>query len=143
MSVLLGDDRDHDEFVGSVRDVIRRQLQTFKGREVECDGELLATFDGPARAIRCAQTVVWLARGAGILIKTGLHTGECDVVDGNYSGFAVDLARKIAFQANGDNILVSRTVKDLVAGSGLTFDEFGLRSFAEIEGEWRLYTVSA
>jgi pimeloyl-ACP methyl ester carboxylesterase/DNA-binding winged helix-turn-helix (wHTH) protein len=143
MSVLLGEVPDHAEFVGATRDFIRRQLEAFKGREVECDGELLATFDGPARAIRCAQTIVRLARGAGILIKTGLHTGECDVIDGHYSGFAVDLARKIASQAGGDNILVSRTVKDLVAGSGLIFGEFGLRSFAETDGEWRLFTVSA
>jgi class 3 adenylate cyclase len=76
-----------------------------------------------------------------VKIKTGLHTGECDVVRNVYSGFAVELAKKIADEAEVGSILVSRTVRDLVAGSGLVFEEFGMRSFEGIEGEWRLFNV--
>jgi pimeloyl-ACP methyl ester carboxylesterase/DNA-binding winged helix-turn-helix (wHTH) protein len=140
--------RDLDDFRGravstaNTHEFIRRQLEAFKGREVEYgDGELLATFDGPARAIRCALAVSKFAKRAGVSIKTGLHTGECDVFDGTFSGFAVDLAKKIADESDGNDILVSRTVRDLVAGSGLTFDEYGLCSFSDIDGEWRLFSV--
>jgi class 3 adenylate cyclase len=99
-------------------------------------------FDGPARAIRFAQSIVKSAVRSALPIKTGIHTGECDVVDGTYSGFAVELTKRIAKESSENNILVSRTVKDLVAGSGLQFNEAGVRSFENIDGEWRLFTVS-
>jgi pimeloyl-ACP methyl ester carboxylesterase/DNA-binding winged helix-turn-helix (wHTH) protein len=122
---------------------IRRQLELFKGREIVSDeGEVLATFDGPARAIRCASAVCDSAKRLGVEVTTGLHTGECDVLDGNYSGFAVELAQKIAGEAAPGQILVSRTVKDLVAGSGLEFGELGVSEFAGVEGEWRLFKVN-
>lgn len=121
---------------------IRRQLELFKGREIVSDeGEVLATFDGPARAIRCASAVNESAKRLGVEVTTGLHTGECDVLDGNYSGFAVELAQKIAGEAAPGQILVSRTVKDLVAGSGLEFGELGISEFEGVEGEWRLFAV--
>ena len=129
-------------FLKESREAVGRQLQAFRGREVSYDEEgILATFDGPARAIRCAVSINEAARKLGLEVKTGLHTGECDVFDHRYAGVAVDLARQIANESAGGNILVSRTVKDLVAGSGLKFEEFGIRSFPAIDGEWRLFTV--
>jgi pimeloyl-ACP methyl ester carboxylesterase/DNA-binding winged helix-turn-helix (wHTH) protein len=131
-----------DQCFDDVRDRIRKKLDVFKGREVpDGDREILATFDGPARAIRCAAAIAELAASFGVEIRTGLHTGECDVVDDRYSGFAVDLARVIAAESEPGNILVSRTVKDLVAGSGLAFRELGVRSFPISESDWRLFEV--
>ena len=121
---------------------IRRQLELFKGKEVSVtDGVVLAVFDGPARAIRCAAAIAATADRLSVIVKTGLHTGECDYSGQTYSGYAVELAQKIAEAAPAGNMLVSRTVKDLVAGSGLHFAEAGVRSFKGIEGEWRLFTV--
>ena len=121
---------------------IRRQLELFKGKEVSVtDGVVLAVFDGPARAIRCAAAIAATADRLSVTVKTGLHTGECDYSGQTYSGYAVELAQKIAEAAPAGNMLVSRTVKDLVAGSGLHFAEAGVRSFKGIEGEWRLFTV--
>jgi class 3 adenylate cyclase len=131
MSVELGDSADAAS--------ARRQVGLFKGREIpSIDGGVLAAFDGPARAIRCASAI---AERADSCVRIGLHTGECDLVGDTYSGFAVELARKIAQLATGEHILVSRTVKDLVAGSGLEFKEFGRRSFDDVDGEWRLFEV--
>jgi pimeloyl-ACP methyl ester carboxylesterase/DNA-binding winged helix-turn-helix (wHTH) protein len=121
---------------------IRRQLELFKGREIVSDSDhVVATFDGPARAIRCASAINESAARLGVAVMTGLHTGECDVVGGVYGGFAVELAQKIAEESVPGEILVSRTVKDLVAGSGLEFEEHGRKSFRDMPGEWRLFTV--
>lgn len=121
---------------------IRRQLELFKGREVPFDnGGILATFNGPARAIRCAVAIKECSERLGVLLKSGVHTGECDVVNGQYGGFAVRLANCIGREAEPGNILVSRTVKDLVAGSGFEFEDHGSRSFEECEGDWQLFTV--
>ena len=121
---------------------VRRQLELFKGREVSYDQNgVLAAFDGPARAIRCALAITDSAKRLGIRVKTGLHTGECDVQGDTYSGFAVLLARQIAGESAPGEVLVSRTVKDLVAGSGIAFKEYGIKSFPETQGEWRLFTV--
>lgn len=128
--------------VGNAETQIRRQLELFKGTEVSLDATgMLATFDGPARAIRCAAAITTAAERIGIDLKTGLHTGECDYSGRVYSGYAVELAQRIAESAAPGNMLVSRTVKDLVAGSGIAFEEVGLRSFKGIDGEWRLFTV--
>lgn len=135
-----GDD-EWSEMRARAREFVRRQLQVFKGRELSVgNGKVLAAFDGPARGIRCAIAITQSARRLGIDVKTGLHTGECDVLGELYTGFAVNLAEQIADLSAG-NILVSRTVKDLVAGSGLDFQEFGRRSFENIDGEWRLFSV--
>ena len=121
---------------------IRRQLELFKGKQVAYDENgVVAAFDGPARAIRCAAAITDSAERLGVQVRTGLHTGECDVVGETYGGFAVELAKKIAGLSGDGNILVSRTVKDLVAGSGLEFQEVGMRSFDGVDGEWRLFTV--
>ena len=121
---------------------IRRQLDLFKGKHVAYDETgVLAAFDGPARAIRCATAITESANRLGIQVRTGLHTGECDVIGDTYGGFAVELAKRIAAESGEGKILVSRTVKDLVAGSGLEFSEYGIRSFVGVEGDWRLFTV--
>ncbi|MEZ5428304.1 MAG: alpha/beta fold hydrolase [Pyrinomonadaceae bacterium] len=134
---------DWRELLERSQTYVKRQLQLFKGREVSYDENgVLAAFDGPARAIRCASAISASAGRLGVRVKTGLHTGECDVVGETLGGFAVELAQKIADQAELGEILVSRTVKDLVAGSGLGFEERGVRSFPDIQGEWRLFTVN-
>lgn len=130
------------EMVRRSRELMQRQLELFKGREISVgDHETLAAFDGPARAIRCAISIAKAAKRSGIEIQTGLHTGECDVRGAVLSGFAVNLSHLIGQLSAGGNILVSRTVKDLVAGSGLAFTEFGNRAFDGIEGHWRLFSV--
>jgi pimeloyl-ACP methyl ester carboxylesterase len=135
-------DEDWNRLLDGARTFVRRQLELHRGREVSYDENgVLATFDGPARAIRCAQAISDSAIRLGVGVKTGLHTGECDVKDGRYSGFAVELAKQIALAANAGDVLASRTVKDLVAGSGIKFQEAGTRSFQGIEGDWRLFSV--
>jgi hypothetical protein len=125
------------------RSLVRKQIGLFRGREVSVEGNgMLAAFDGPARAIRCASAIASTAGAARRAIRLGLHTGECDVLGGTYGGFAVTLAQKIADSGEPGNPLVSRTVKDLVAGSGLSFRELGVRSFSGIEGDWRLFTLN-
>ena len=122
---------------------VKRQLELFKGREVSYDENgVLAAFDGPARAIRCAGAITTSARRLGVRVKTGLHTGECDVVNDVYGGIAVNIARQIAEEAGLGEILASRTVKDLVAGSGISFQDYGMKSFPAVRGEWRLFSVS-
>lgn len=141
MSVKIADSADAAA-LDRAQVYIRRQLDLFKGREIAGEnGGVLSTFDGPARAIRCASAITESAERLGVSIKTGLHTGECDVFENVFSGYAVELAQKIADKSDSGNILVSRTVKDLVAGSGLVFEEFGIESFSDVDGEWRLFTV--
>lgn len=135
-------DTEWNELVSGAETFVRRQLELFRGRQVSYDETgLLAAFDGPARAIRCAAVISSSAEQLGIGVKTGLHTGECDVINDRFGGVAVDLAVQIADVAAPGSILVSRTVKDLVAGSGLRFSEAGVHSFDGIEGKWRLFTV--
>lgn len=143
MNVKIADHNGDTEWaLERSRAYIRRQIELFRGREISYDERgVLATFDGPARAIRCAGTITDSADWLGLNFQTGLHTGECDVINDSYSGVAVDLATRIAGEANPGNVLVSRTVKDLVAGSGLSFKEFGIKTFDPIEGEWRLFEV--
>jgi hypothetical protein len=139
MNVRVSGGNDNPE---KLREYIRRQLELFKGREVSFDDTgVLAVFEGPARAIRCASAIAGSAGRFGVELQTGLHTGECDVMGNNYSGFAVELAQKIAAESAPGEILVSRTVKDLVAGSGLEFDDRSTKSFPDIQGEWRMLAV--
>jgi serine/threonine protein kinase/DNA-binding winged helix-turn-helix (wHTH) protein len=121
---------------------VRKEIDLFRGRAVEVAGDhLLATFDGPARAIRAACAISDSAARLGVKVRTGLHTGECDAVDDRVSGHAVEVATEIAKQAEAGEILVSSTVKDLVAGSGISLAERGGYAFREDLGEWRLYVV--
>ena len=133
---------DWEDFLERSGVFVRRQIELFKGREVSFDENgLLAVFDGPARAIRCAMAINDSARRLNLNVKTGLHTGECEVRGDDYSGVAVELAEKIADEADLGEILASRTVKDLVAGSGINFTENSVKSFPDIAGEWRIFTV--
>src|SRR5262249_37827417 len=113
------------------------------GREVDTAGDgFFATFDGPARAIRCARSIVDDVHGIGLDIRAGLHTGEGELVGDSVRGIAGDTGARVAAQASAGEVLVSQTVKDLVAGSGIQFDDRGARELKGIPGEWRLYAVS-
>ena len=101
----------------------------------------LATFDGPARAIRCACAATESVRELGIDIRAGLHTGECELVDGKVGGIAVHIGARVSARAGPGEVLVSSTVKDLVAGSGIGFVERGAAELKGVPGEWRLYAV--
>ncbi len=122
---------------------VRKEVELFRGRESELnDCGLIATFDGPARAIRCAAAINNSARRMGIPIQTGVHTGECDLIGGaKVSGVAVNIGSEIARLAATNQVLVSGTVKDLVAGSGLRFSDVGLHQLEGAEQSWRLFTV--
>ena len=121
---------------------VRKEVELFKGKVIEVAGDhLMATFDGPARAIRAANGINDGAGRLGVGLKTGLHTGECDVLGDRVGGVAVDIAGQMAFQAEKGEVLVSSTVKDLVAGSGLKFSERGARMLDNDLGEWRLFAV--
>jgi hypothetical protein len=122
---------------------VMKEIDLFKGRAVEVAGNhLLATFDGPARAIRAACAISDSAIRLGVKLRTGLHTGECDAVDDRISGHAVEVAIEIAKQAEAGDVLVSSTVKDLVAGSGIILAEHGVYAFREGLGEWKLFAVN-
>ena len=124
--------------------IVRRQLVRFRGREVDTAGDgFFATFDGPARAIRCACAVREALADVGMTVRAGLHTGECELSDGKVGGIAVHIGARVAAHARPGQVLVSRTVKDLVAGSGIAFDERGPHELRGIPGEWSLYAVRA
>ena len=123
--------------------VVRRELARGRGREVDTTGDgLFASFDGPARAVRCAQAISDAVRELGIEIRAGLHTGECELVDGKVAGIAVHTGARVASHAEPGEVLVSSTVKDLVAGSGIEFDDRGVADLKGIPGEWRLFAVA-
>lgn len=122
---------------------VRRQLERFGGHEVKTLGDgFLATFDGPARAIRCAVAIREEVTGLGVEVRTGLHTGECEVLGDDVGGIAVHIAARVVEAAVAGEVLVSSTVKDLVVGSGLRFEERGARELRGVPGEWRLYAVA-
>jgi class 3 adenylate cyclase len=123
--------------------LFRRALERHRGREVKRTGDgFLATFDGPARAIRCASDLTDQVGSIGIQIRAGLHTGELEVMDGDLGGLAVHIAARVMDQANPSEVLVSSTVKDLVVGSGIEFQERGAHELRGVPGEWRLFSVS-
>src|SRR5918995_2630433 len=114
-----------------------------RGNEVDTAGDgFLATFDGPARAVRCAQAIRSALRPLGIDITAGVHSGEVEVgAEGSIAGLAVHIGARVAAQAQSGEVLASSTVKDLVAGSGLEFDDRGIHKLKGVPGEWRLYAV--
>jgi class 3 adenylate cyclase len=123
--------------------LFRRALERHRGREVKHTGDgFLATFDGPARAIRCAADLTDSVGSIGIQIRAGLHTGELEVMDGDLSGLAVHIAARVMDRAGPNEVLVSSTVKDLVVGSGIEFEERGEHELRGVPGEWRLFSVS-
>jgi pimeloyl-ACP methyl ester carboxylesterase len=122
---------------------VRRQLERFRGHEVQTTGDgFLATFDGPARAIRCAQAIVDQSGGLGLETRAGLHTGECELMNNDVGGIAVHIAARVATLADAGEVLVSSTVKDLVAGSGLTFADRGVHTLKGVPDKWRLFAVA-
>ena len=123
--------------------LVRRELVRFRGNEVDTSGDgFLASFDGPARAIRCACAVAAGVGELGLEVRAGLHTGECELVDGKVAGIAVHTGARVASHAGAGEVLVSSTVKDLVAGSGIEFEERGEHELKGIPGSWRLFAVA-
>jgi class 3 adenylate cyclase len=124
--------------------IVRRELERHRGREVNTTGDgFLATFDGPGRAIGCARAIAEAVRPLGIEVRAGLHTGECEVMNGDVRGIAVDTGARVSAEARPSEVLVSSTVKDLVAGSGIEFEDRGTHELKGVPGEWRLYAVTA
>ena len=124
--------------------LVRRQLERFRGREIDTAGDgFVASFDGPARGIRCAAAIADSVSALGLSIRAGLHTGECELVDGKLAGIAVHIAARIAALAGSDEVLVSNTVKDLVIGSRVAFAERGEHELKGVPGEWSLFAVEA
>jgi class 3 adenylate cyclase/pimeloyl-ACP methyl ester carboxylesterase len=121
---------------------VRGVIARWRGREIDTAGDgFFAAFDGPARAIRCAQAIVEGVRSMGIEIRAGLHTGECDITDGKVAGLTVVIGSRIASLAGASEVLVSRTVRDLVAGSGVLFEDRGEHALKGVPDTWRLYAV--
>jgi class 3 adenylate cyclase len=135
-------DRAWSELLERHHALVRRQLSRFRGVEVDTAGDgFFASFDGPARAIRCACGIVQTVPELGLEVRAGLHTGECELVDGKVAGIAVHTGSRVASYAQAGEVLVSGTVKDLVAGSGLAFDDRGSHELKGIPGKWQLYAV--
>jgi class 3 adenylate cyclase len=137
----LGDSRWH-VLLEQHHALVRHQLALFRGQELDAAGDgFFAAFDGPARAIRCACVITGAARELGLELRAGLHTGECELVDGKVAGIAVHTGARVATHAQPGEVLVSSTVKDLVAGSGIAFDDRGEHELKGIAGVWHLYSV--
>jgi class 3 adenylate cyclase len=138
----IGDQRWRD-LLGSHRQVVRDELDRFRGREIDTAGDgFLATFDGPARAIRCADAIVRALPAIGVEVRAGLHTGEIELTGDRVSGIAVHIGARVAAMAAPGEVLVSSTVRDLVAGSGVEFDDRGAHDLKGVPGEWRLFAVT-
>ena len=140
-AVALGDNRWH-ELLDSHHAVIRRNLTRFRGNEVKSTGDgIFATFDGPARGVRCACAIAEEIKPLGIEVRAGLHTGECEKIGDDVGGIAVHIGARVAALAGAGEVLVSSTVKDLVAGSGLRFGDRSSQSLKGVPGKWRIFAV--
>ncbi len=136
-------DRAWHELVERHHAFVRGVIARWRGREMDTAGDgFFAAFDGPARAIRCAQAIVEGVRSMGIEVRAGLHTGECDTTDGKVAGITVAIGARIAARAAPSEVLVSRTVRDLVTGSGLAFEDRGEHELKGVPGAWRLYAIA-
>lgn len=136
-------DRRWRELLDEHHKTVRRQLARFRGIEMDTAGDgFFARFDGPARAIRCGNAITAAIRALGVEVRVGLHTGECELADGKVAGIAVSIGARIAGVAGPGEVLISSTVKDLVAGSGLTFDDRGTHQLKGVPGDWRLYALA-
>jgi class 3 adenylate cyclase len=141
-AVRLGD-REWRNLLARHNTVVRARLSEYRGREVDTAGDgFLAAFDGPGRAIACAQAIIADVRSIGIEVRAGLHTGEFERLDDKLAGIGVALGARVAARAGAGEVLVSSTVKDLVAGSGIEFEDRGAHELKGVPGEWRLYAVS-
>jgi class 3 adenylate cyclase len=140
-AAAMGDRRWRDLLNGYYT-LVRGELVRFRGREIDTAGDgFLAAFDGPARAVRCASAIVTGVRSLGIEVRAGLHTVECEVIGDKVGGIAVHTGARVAALAGPNEVLVSSTVKDLVAGSGLAFRDRGVQSLKGVPGDWRLFAV--
>jgi class 3 adenylate cyclase len=142
-AVELGDARWR-ELLENHHATVRRLLLRYRGTELDTAGDgFFASFDGPARAIRCARTITESVRDLGIEVRAGLHTGECERMNDKVGGIAVHIGARVAAEAGPGEVVVSSTVKDLVAGSGIAFRERGVAELKGVPGEWRLFAVEA
>ena len=136
-------DRDWHALLDAHDAVVRSQLSRFRGREVNTSGDgFLAMFDGPQRAIRCAMAIRDAVQTLGIEVRAGLHTGECEVRGDDIGGIAVHIGARVSALAGPNDVLVSSTLRDLVIGSGLEFEDRGTHQLKGVPGEWRLFAVA-
>jgi class 3 adenylate cyclase len=137
-------DRVWRELLQKHHETVRAQLARFRGREIDTAGDgFFATFDGPARAIASACAIRDSLADLGLDVRAGLHAGECERLDEKIGGIAVHIGARVAARAQPGEVLVSSTVKDLVAGSGIAFEDRGEHELKGVPGEWRLYAVRA
>jgi class 3 adenylate cyclase len=137
-------DRDWRALLDAHDAVVRSQLARFRGREVSTSGDsFLATFDGPQRAIRCAIAIRDAVQSLGIEVRAGLHTGECEVRGEDIGGIAVHIGARVSALAGANDVLVSSTLRDLVIGSGLEFEDRGTHTLKGVPGEWHLFAVAS
>jgi class 3 adenylate cyclase/pimeloyl-ACP methyl ester carboxylesterase len=133
-------DRAWRELLQRHHALVRRELLRFRGQERDTAGDgFFATFDGPARAIRCAQAIIAGVRELGLDVRAGIHTGECELHDGKVAGLAISIAARVAAAAAPGEVLVSQTVKDLTAGTGITLNDGGEHELKGVPGRWRVY----
>jgi class 3 adenylate cyclase len=140
----LGDRRWRD-VLSSVEGTVKRELSVYRGRAIKSMGDgFLATFDGPARGIRCAVAIRDAVQDQfGLKVRTGLHTGEIELIGSDVGGIAVHIGARVGASAGPGEVVVSGTVKDLVVGSGISFDDRGDHELRGVPGEWRLWAVAA
>ena len=140
-AVELGD-RQWRELLARHNSLIRRELARFRGREIDTAGDgFFVTFDGPARAIRCAEAIQNAVTQLGLTVRVGLHTGECEILDEKVTGIAVHIGARVMNHAAPGEVLVTSTVKDLVAGSGIGFVDRGAYELKGVPGKWRIFAV--
>lgn len=136
-------DRRWKELLAAHDTLVRGELQRFRGREVKSTGDgFLATFDGPGRAVRCADAIRETLRGLGVEVRVGIHTGEIELQDDDIGGIAVHIAQRVMAAAGPGEIVVSSTVRDLVAGSGITFEDRGATDLRGLPEQWRLFAAT-
>ena len=138
----MGDQRWH-ELLDAHDAAVRRELEHFRGQEVKTTGDgFLACFDGPARAVRCACSIGDALSSHGVTIRAGVHTGEIELRGDDVGGIAVNIGARVEAAAEPGEVLVSRTVKDLVAGSGLSFTDRGTHQLKGVPDQWQLFAVA-
>ncbi len=141
-ATTLGD-RGWRDLLARHHALVRRELGRYRGKEQDAAGDgFFATFDGPARAIRAAQAIVSALSGLDLETRIGIHVGECELHDEKVAGIAVNIGARVAAEAGANEILVSQTVRDLVAGSGIAFDDRGSHELKGIPGTWQLFAAS-
>ena len=141
-AVELGDRRWRD-LLETHHQTVQREIARFRGRALDSSGDgMFASFDGPARGIQCARSIIESLETIGLGVRAGLHTGECERVGDKLGGIAVHIGARVAAQADAGEVLVSRTVRDLVAGSGIEFRDRGVAELKGVPGEWQLFAVA-